>query len=238
VGQVTTGTPYFQQKVNCVGQIGFSSLHKCTVAMKMLANGGSADSLDDHLKMGESNVLETLKKFVTTIISVFGAEWLRPASDEEVQRILQHNESCCFLGMLGSIDCMHGEWSNCPTALQGMYKGHKGKSTQILEAVATEDLRFWHAFFSMHGSHNDNNMLHRSTVFDDLANGRTSPVEFTVNHNNHNMGYYLADGIYPDWGTLVKTISASLSNKHKLFAEHQETCRKDVERAFGVLQAR
>jgi hypothetical protein len=59
-----------------------------------------------------------------------------------------------------------------------------------------------------------------------------------VNHNNHNMGYYLADGIYPDWGTLVKTISASLSNKHKLFAEHQETCRKDVERAFGVLQAR
>jgi hypothetical protein len=42
-----------------------------------------------------------------------------------------------FLGMLGSIDCMHGEWFNCTTTLQGMYKGHKGKPTQILEAVAT-----------------------------------------------------------------------------------------------------
>jgi hypothetical protein len=53
VDQVTAGNPYFQQKLNCAGQIGFSPLHKCTVAMKMLANGGSVDSLDDHLKMGE-----------------------------------------------------------------------------------------------------------------------------------------------------------------------------------------
>jgi hypothetical protein len=55
----------------------------------------------------ESIVLETLKKFVTTIISVFGEEWLRPPSEEEVQRILQHNESHGFSSMLGSIDCMH-----------------------------------------------------------------------------------------------------------------------------------
>jgi hypothetical protein len=107
VDQVTAGNPYFQQKLNCAGQIGFSPLHKCTVAMKMLANGGSVDSLDAHLKMGESIVLETLKKFVTTIISVFGEEWLRPPSEEEVQRILQHNESHGFSSMLGSIDCMH-----------------------------------------------------------------------------------------------------------------------------------
>jgi hypothetical protein len=34
----------------------------------MLAYGGPADALDDHLKMGESTVLLTLKKFVQTII--------------------------------------------------------------------------------------------------------------------------------------------------------------------------
>jgi hypothetical protein len=90
----------------------------------------------------------------------------------------------------------------------------------------------------MPGSHNDINVLHRLTVLDDLANGRAPPVEFTLNHNNYHMDYYLADGIYPDWGTLVKTISAPLSNKHKLFAERQESCRKGVECAFGVLQAR
>jgi hypothetical protein len=52
------------------------------------------------------------------------------------------------------------------------------------------------------------------------------------------MGYYLADKIYPNWATLVKTISAPVSLKHQVFVGTQESCRKDVERAFGVLQAK
>jgi hypothetical protein len=39
--------------------------------------------------------------------------------------------------MIRSIDCMHWKCGNCPTSLAGMFKGHKGKPTVILEAVAT-----------------------------------------------------------------------------------------------------
>ncbi|KAK9225948.1 hypothetical protein WN943_010993 [Citrus x changshan-huyou] len=45
-------------------------------------------------------------------------------------------------------------------------------------------------------------------------------------------------GIYPPWSTLVKTIPYPQENKHKNFAKAQESARKDVERAFRVLQAR
>lgn len=45
-------------------------------------------------------------------------------------------------------------------------------------------------------------------------------------------------GIYPQWSTLVQTISEPQSKKRQHFAKLQEAARKDVERAFGVLQAR
>ncbi|XP_058746833.1 uncharacterized protein LOC131619790 [Vicia villosa] len=52
------------------------------------------------------------------------------------------------------------------------------------------------------------------------------------------MGYYLSDGIYPEWATFVKSIPMPQGDKRKLFAQHQEGARKDIERAFGVLQSR
>jgi hypothetical protein len=38
----------------------------------------------DHLEMGQSTVLETLKRFVRTIVDVFGEEWIKPRSELEL----------------------------------------------------------------------------------------------------------------------------------------------------------
>ena len=141
--------------------------------------------------------------------------------------------------MIGSIDCMHWQWKNCPKAWHGQFtSGHKGTATIILEAVASYDLWIWHAFFGLPGSLNDINVLDRSLVFDDIESGEASRVDFTVNGRQYNLAYYLADGIYPKWPVFVQSIQMPQGNKHQLFAKQQESCRKDVERAFGVLQAR
>jgi hypothetical protein len=90
----------------------------------------------------------------------------------------------------------------------------------------------------MPGSHNDINVLHWSSLLAWLAEGQAPEVNCTINGNEYTKGYYLADGIYPSWVTLVKTISEPQGNKKKYFALVQESCRKDVERAFGVLRSR
>ena len=67
--------------------------------------------------------------------------------------------------MLGSLDCMHWKWKNCPTAWVGQYAGRSESPTIILEAVADYDLWIWHAYFGMPGTNNDINVLKLSNFF-------------------------------------------------------------------------
>uniref|UniRef100_A0A0D3A5Z9 DDE Tnp4 domain-containing protein n=1 Tax=Brassica oleracea var. oleracea TaxID=109376 RepID=A0A0D3A5Z9_BRAOL len=66
----------------------------------------------------------------------------------------------------------------------------------------------------------------------------TPQVTYFVNGREYHLAYYLTDGIYPKWATFIQSISLPQGPKAVLFAQHQEAVRKDVERAFGVLQAR
>ncbi|XP_065082628.1 uncharacterized protein LOC135705006 [Ochlerotatus camptorhynchus] len=90
----------------------------------------------------------------------------------------------------------------------------------------------------MPGSNNDINVLDRSPLFSEIYNGRAPLAKYTVNGRQYSVGYYLADGIYPPLATLVQTISSPVGLKKKHYAQMQESARKDVERAFGVLMSR
>ncbi|XP_045810385.1 putative nuclease HARBI1 [Trifolium pratense] len=230
---------YFQTRVDAVRRVGLSPLQKCTAAIRLLAYGVPADNVDDYVRIGESTTVECLERFVTGVYTIFGPQYLRRPNNEDTERLLRIGEARGFPGMLGSIDCMHWEWKNCPVAWKGQFcRGDHGKPTIMLEAVASYDLWIWHAFFGTPGSNNDINVLNTSNVFFDILEGEAPMVQYSVNSTSYNMGYYLADGIYPEWSTFVKTIPMPQGEKRKLFAKRQESVRKDVERAFGVLQSR
>ena len=63
-------------------------------------------------------------------------------------------------------------------------------------------------------------------------------MNFLVNGREYHLAYYLTDGIYPKLATFIQSIPLPQGPKVVLFAQRQEVARKDVERAFGVLQAR
>ncbi|XP_074277043.1 uncharacterized protein LOC141600698 [Silene latifolia] len=227
VNALSANDRFFQQRAGGNRRPSFSPIQRCTTALRVLAYGTSTDSVDEYLRMSETAVRDSLKLFVEGVISCFGNEYLRRPNPQDLGRLLHMGEVRGFPGMLGSFDCMHWEWKNCPTAWAGQYVGRSSKPTIILETVASYDLWIWHAFFGTPGSLNDINVLQRSPLFNDVLEESAPNVNFAVNGTEYNMGYYLADGIYPGWATFVKTISAPQIQKHKLFATRQESCRKD-----------
>ena len=155
-----------------------------------------------------------MKNLAAGVIQVFGEEYLRKPTQADVDRLWAVVEACDFLGMLGSIDCMHWEWKNCPTG----WKDTSAKSiylvpTIILEAVASYDLWIWHAFFGCLGTLNDINVLDRSPVFQELYVGRSPKCEYVINSHKYNIRYYLSDGIYPRWATFNQNCPPS--SKHE-----------------------
>ncbi|XP_073133311.1 uncharacterized protein [Henckelia pumila] len=111
VEDIQTNVPYFVQRRDTTGKLGFSSLQKITAAVRMLAYDVAGDAVDEYLRIG---------------------------------------------------------------------------------------------------CNNDINVLERSNLFLNLAKEEAPLVQFEVNENEYNM----------------------------IFARYQEGVRKDVERAFGILQAR
>jgi hypothetical protein len=83
---------------------------------------------------------------------------------------------------------------------------------------------------------NNIKVLQRSPPFAKLAMGESSPVEFIANDRTYTKGYYLAVGICPKWATFVKPLAKPQGKKELGFHYAQAAARKDVERAFGILQ--
>lgn len=106
-------------------------MQKITSAFRVLAYGGPSDSIDENLRIGESTTIACVKRFCRAIVKIFGKKYLRTPNSNDIAILLQEGEERGFPGMLGSLDCMHWEWKNCPAAWAGQYSGRSGSPTII-----------------------------------------------------------------------------------------------------------
>ncbi|CDF34444.1 unnamed protein product [Chondrus crispus] len=205
------GEGLFVRRKDALNRGGIHPLQRMVAAIRMLAYGAAADSLDEYLSMSEDSVLQSLKSFCSTVIQKFGIEYLREPNEADLRRILAINAA----------------------------RGFPGKPTIVLEAICDGELWIWHAFFGSPGSLNDINVLDRSPTMERIIAGEfPASIPYTLNKKQRTMPYYLADGIYPSWAIFMKTIKDNTERKEEAFAKAQKTIRKDIERAFGVLVAR
>ncbi|XP_071714473.1 uncharacterized protein [Rutidosis leptorrhynchoides] len=108
---------YFKQKRDALGRLGFNTEQKITYALRQLAYGTAADMFDEYLQMSEATSIICLNMFCKCVLQLYVDEYLRkPTSGDIAHLYSAHEEKHGFKGMLGSIDCMHWQWRNCPVA--------------------------------------------------------------------------------------------------------------------------
>ncbi|XP_075492516.1 uncharacterized protein LOC142530572 [Primulina tabacum] len=199
---------YFKWREDAARRKSLSPLQKCTAAIRQLAYRGPSDQLDEYLRMGETTVLECLSNFCQCVMQIYGRVYLRKPNATGIARLLEmHEQRHGFLGMLESLDFMHWSWKNCPVTWRAQYtRGYHGYPTIVVETVSSADLWIWHAFFGVAWSRNDINVLNESPFFNVLKENAPD-VNFLVNGTQYTKGYYLTDGIYPEWATFVKSFS-------------------------------
>jgi hypothetical protein len=140
--------------------------------------------------------------------------------------------------MIGSLDCSHFVWGNCPVADHGQYQGKEGRPTLVGEALADHNLFAWHAVFRYCGMLNDLGFGGSSFLLQSLCNGSFSELNFSFTIRGevlHHL-WMLLDGIYPSLARFVKPISVPIGKREALFSVWQESNSKDLEHFFGVFK--
>ena len=165
---------YFRQKPDAARKMGLSPHQKIASAVRQLTSGVSSMEHDDKYRMGASTGLESMKRFCKAVNKIFSSIALRHPTIDDTNRLLDEGRDSGFPGCIGSIDCMHWEWKNCPSSWKGMFQGKSGRPTVVLEAIADHSCRFWHFHFGSPGSLNDINVLDRSPLFYNAVNGEVA----------------------------------------------------------------
>ncbi len=73
---VVANDRYFQQKCDASNIFGFSSIHKCIVALKMLTYGVTTNACGVYCRLGKSIVMEALQRFCKVVKEYFEIKYL------------------------------------------------------------------------------------------------------------------------------------------------------------------
>jgi Plant transposon protein len=237
--------PFFKNlPMDAHGRIGAALECRLLLPLKTMAYGVPSHTFRDYFQMSETLARESCLQFHKAIKKIYQDEYLRLPDQQDLKNIVKLHKSVHGIdGMFGSIDCMHTTWKNCPVAWQGSFKGKEKKPTIVLEALCDHQLWFWHAAYGYAGVLNDITILNLSPFLDSLIDGSFNLLEagctpYTIGNQSFKQLFILVDGVYPQFSRFVQGYKMPIGERQKRFTEWQEAVRKDIERAFAVLQGR
>ena len=232
---------FWRQKADCTGRVGVSTEMKILVALKILGHGQAAASVEAEFQMGERLVLNTVDIFTKDVIELYDESAITSHlrdSDKLSESLRKNKVKHGLDGYAGALDCVHVYWHMYPMSIQGSHKGRFKHPTFNNEAICDSSLRFTHFYAGAPGCLNDINVLRQGSFMTTLCQGLLPRPRYHLGGSEFNFPFFFVDGIYPPWSVLMKAPTLAVDEGTKKFIERQESIRKDIERAFGILKCR
>jgi hypothetical protein len=242
-----SGNPFYQSfRMDKFGRTGASMEAKVLLPLRVLAYGDAPHNYCDYFQMSQSMTRRCCIEFNKMIPKIFADEYIRLPTAQDLQALSGlHKQVHGVDGMFGSLDCMHTYWKNCPVAWQSGFLGRNSGPTIVLEAIADYNLFFWHLSYGYAGAMNDLCILNISPLLRKWTEGTFTALEqeagvvpYVVGDESFDRMFVLVDGIYPKYSRFVRGLPQPVTDKEVRFTKWQESSRKDIERAFGVLQCK
>lgn len=160
----TTGHPEFRAIPDALGVVGPLALQRLAAVIRILACGTPFDAVHDYTGVHEATTRKSTYAFCDWVAARYGHIHLGVWTPEAIDKELAINKERGLSGIIGSIDCTHWIWKNCPYPLQGEYHGRDGHRSITAEAIARSDMYFWHVFLGVPRSANDTHVLGVSSL--------------------------------------------------------------------------
>ena len=169
-----------------------------------------------------------------------------PQEEAQLRFIMEEYRDMGLPGCVGSVDCVHVGWDQCPVQYSNMYKGKEGYTFIAYEVISTSR-KFIQSVSAGHpGARNDKHIVRTDDTVMSLLHGngwlnsKSWETKDRKGRTKVTKGLYLiCDGGYHRWPCLMFPVkSGAPDSPLAKWGGMMESVRKDIEGVFGILKKR
>lgn len=218
---------------------------KLLCILRFLARGHEALTLRDLTSIGRSTIHNIVKTFLENFVRVYESKWIhRKPTESELKDIMATYAKLGFPGAIGSVDCTHIWWSQCPHSMTNLCSGRDDRPTVVFQCVVDHNRYIWNCSKGFVGRFCDQNVSDADPFLEELRLRRIyEDLEYQIYDNKGVLRtvkgvYLLCDNGYKKEIHLMCPYTYRSVKEEVYFSEYLESVRKDVECTFGILKAR
>ena len=170
------GHNVFESKRNGYVPIEF----KLLVSLRMLGRGSIADDMSEMSGVGVSTCYSIFNKFIKNFSAKMYDHYVQMPSGDRLRSIMRAYERMGMPGCIGSMDCTHIWWDNCPERYTNLCKDRTGHTTMSFQAIVGPNREIFHVSVGFPGTYNDKSIAHQDDIVRQIMHGKLKDIDFIM----------------------------------------------------------